>query len=691
MPRPVIYISAVERELQSARNIVANTLIARGYKPTWQDLASTEEDDPKARIRKAVDQSHAVIQIVGNSHGSSPSDPDEEFGSVSYTQYEALYAQKNEKPIRYVILNKSHPIDCENDEPLKLQKLQCDYRTSILKHGSLCHFSSAPHTTGEIARKICEDFAGFHRRQRKGAAALVALLLVGLSAITWITLRQGKNDKSVAASDVEIRDTATPEEITPEETTPEETTPEETTPEETIPEVIAREEIVPDETHAEKVVPEGNPIEETGVNIDSDPSPIDPMEQVLLGLAAAENRSRILGEKLTQEELRTRAHTLLETELDLAPGTLADTLPAYARDIYDSPESSLVMKANAAYALNKFEEAEALLLQQEATDSAAMENSGEDTGNLITKRIQSLEGAAQFATAQSRYSRSVKHYRDAADLCSVERDPLEWARIHQKLAYALTYTRQYSKVVDKLHEVIPVFEKHLGAENPETLSSSNNLANALYAIGRYREAEERHRAVLAARERALGAAHADTLTSRNNLAATLSFQRKHDEAEQQYRTVLAANESALGAEHPDTLFTRNNLAKTLKAQDKHSEAEQQYLAVIAIRERILGAEHAETLSSREDLAKTLRSQGKFAEAEEQSRAILAIRERVLGAEHFDVFLSCHNLALSLAKQEKPEEALVYAQRALTGFTRNIGANTPYTNAARKLVTLLLRE
>jgi tetratricopeptide (TPR) repeat protein len=680
MPRPVIYISAASQELLSTRHIVANSLAALGYKPKWQDIAPTETGNLKAVLRNCVDHSHAVLQIVGHSHGCSPAEPDEEFGSVSYTQYEALYAQKKGKPVWYIILDESHPTDCENNEPEELQQLQSAYRIKVESHHGLCQASATARTTQQIVLNLCKDFSELRSRSRKRAAALIALLLVTISGITWIILRQNKNDDSVAsthsANEVAAQETAPPDKIAPNEVTQEE---------------VAPDEFVPGETLPEKVIPEGISMEGTGEKSDDVPSPLSPMEKVLFGLADAENRSRILGEKLTLGELRTRAHTLLETELSLAPGTLADTLPAYARDIYDSPDSSLAMKANAAYALNKFEEAEELLLHQESTDSAAMENSGEGAGDLIPKRIQSLEGAAQFATAQIQFSRSVKHYRAAAALCSVERDPLEWARIHQKLAYALTYTGQFSKVADNLLQVIPVYEKLLGAEHPETLSSSNNLANALNSLGRHTEAEERHRAVLATRERVLGAAQPATLNSRNNLAATLNFQRKHNEAEQQYRTVLAANESALGADHPDTLFTRNNLAKTLKAQGKHSEAEQQYRAVIAIRERILGAEHPETLSSRENLAKTLRSQEKYADAEQQSRAILAIRERVLGAEHHDVFLSCHNLALSLAKQGETGEALVFAQRALTGFTRNIGANTPYTNAARKLVTLLLHE
>lgn len=41
-PRPLIFISAVSRELRSARQLVANTLTFLGYQPIWQDIFGTD-------------------------------------------------------------------------------------------------------------------------------------------------------------------------------------------------------------------------------------------------------------------------------------------------------------------------------------------------------------------------------------------------------------------------------------------------------------------------------------------------------------------------------------------------------------------------------------------------------------------------------------------------------------------------
>ncbi|MFE1545739.1 tetratricopeptide repeat protein, partial [Streptomyces microflavus] len=60
----------------------------------------------------------------------------------------------------------------------------------------------------------------------------------------------------------------------------------------------------------------------------------------------------------------------------------------------------------------------------------------------------------------------------------------------------------------------------LGPNHPHTLTSRNNLANALNHLGEHQEAADLHRQTLTDRERTLGPNHPHTLTSRNNLTTT---------------------------------------------------------------------------------------------------------------------------------------------------------------------------
>src|SRR5205085_12188368 len=65
-PRPPIFISAVTKELKSARQLVANTLTFLGYEPMWQDIFGTESGDLRGVLRQKIDQCKGVVQLVGS-------------------------------------------------------------------------------------------------------------------------------------------------------------------------------------------------------------------------------------------------------------------------------------------------------------------------------------------------------------------------------------------------------------------------------------------------------------------------------------------------------------------------------------------------------------------------------------------------------------------------------------------------
>ena len=115
-PRPAIFISAVSIELKSARQLVANTLTFLGYDPEWQDLFGTEEGDLRAVLRRRIDSCKGVVQLVGKCYGAEPPSTDEQFGRVSYTQYEALYASSRGKKLWYLFLDESFPSDPHEEE-----------------------------------------------------------------------------------------------------------------------------------------------------------------------------------------------------------------------------------------------------------------------------------------------------------------------------------------------------------------------------------------------------------------------------------------------------------------------------------------------------------------------------------------------------------------------------------------------
>jgi tetratricopeptide (TPR) repeat protein len=203
------------------------------------------------------------------------------------------------------------------------------------------------------------------------------------------------------------------------------------------------------------------------------------------------------------------------------------------------------------------------------------------------------------------------------------------------------------------------------------------------SLGQYAVAEASHRQALLLREEVLGLEHPDTLTSMNNLAQALDRQGKYEEAEAMNRQTLARKEKVLGREHPDTLMSMNNLATVLNRQGKYEEAEAMNRETLARKEKVLGREHPETLTSMNNLAQVLDRQGKYEEAEAMNRETLARREKVLGHEHPSTLTSVYCLAYLLTHRRRYNEALALYARACAGYQAVLGQDHPNTRACHQ--------
>ena len=659
--RPVIFISAVSKELRSARDLVAKTLLALGYDPKWQDIAATDAGDLRGVLRKWVDDSDAVLQLIGHCYGFGPKTPDPDFGECSYTQYEALYARQQGKPVYYIFTDDAHPTDGCGCEPKTLHDLQEQYRQKVKGYGDLYHSTSSLTQTELLVRRLQDDLAKLraegqkqHRSLSQRLALVLLLVLVLVLGVLWLKRDQGQQTQVT---------------------------------------------------------------NETKTVVTNLQAQNDKLLQALRDLPQTLNQQAQGGQKEDETTRMARAYATLEDKLKLPKSTLEKELPHFAEQLLARADTSTMDRANALFATKKFAEAEAEAVKAKDHALAA-------AGKPVQDAIAALELAGQSAAAQVHYSQAMEHYRAATALTSKDRDFLEWLdlqnvisvlyylqgrypedlvhckevwqmaqqagkdnapavlRAHMFFAIGLQANGQAAAAEREYRLVNQVQERVLGAEHSDTLASRGNLANALQAQGRHAEAEQEHRAALKLQERVLGAEHPDTLASRSGLANALQAQGRHAEAEQEHRAVLKVRERGLGADHPDTLRSRMNLGSALNSQAKHAEAEQEYRRSLEIKEIVLGAEHPDTLASRMGVANALYSQAKYAEAGQEYRAVLKLQERVLGAEHPDVARSCHNLALCLAAQEKLPEALAFIQRAEQVWMKVLGTEHPHTKDAK---------
>ena len=330
--RPVIFISAVSKELRSARDLVAKTLVALGYEPKWQDIAATDAGDLRGVLRKWVDESEAVIQLVGHCYGFAPKDPDAEFGVCSYTQLEALYARQQGKKVWYVILSPEHPTDPCAAEASAPRELQDAYRVKVTGTSYLYHRSSSQLQTDNIVLRLRNDLAELRKRGQLHAAIVVGILLVLVLGIGWL-----KRDLFVQHQ----ASTATIQKV--------------------------------DVLHEDNArLAQQN----------------DKLLQALRDLPQALSRQP-RGDAPDDEDTRTaRAYTVLEAQLKLTPGSLAKELPQFAQQLLQRADTSALDRANALFATRKFAEAEAEALKNNWAVTIAIVDEG---GHLLW--LQRLDGA----------------------------------------------------------------------------------------------------------------------------------------------------------------------------------------------------------------------------------------------------------------------------------------------------------
>jgi tetratricopeptide (TPR) repeat protein len=698
-PRPLIFISAVSRELRSARQLVANTLTFLGYEPVWQDIFGTEGGDLREILRQQIDQCKGVVQLVGQCYGAEPPSADEQFGRVSYTQYEALYARQRGKKVWYLFIDEHFPIDPCDRESAEARDLQAAYRRRLQADTHLFHPLTSAEALEASVLKLRDDLVHLRRGAKQWATGVAILLIISVALGLWLlhgqrgTARQmGETKQAVAAMTEEM--------------------------------TKLRQGIM-QYTQVEAQVRQSQSGQDTG-------------------------------------GVQERVYAQLGKQLDLDANLVRKKLPQVAENLKSAPDATSYERANAAYVSNDYSEAERLSLQaaEEAKNAPSAKPSDivqalKLAGLSAQKRIQYASAMAHFREAEKLMDRQrnpeewaeVQHaiadllldqgrYNDAANIL---RDVVEvrgqvfgsehpeTLRSRNRLAYALWRQGRYADAQADFRQVVLLEEKALGREHPDTLLSRNGLAIALDDGGKHSDAEAEHREVLKIREKVLGAEHPDTLRSRNNLALALNRQGKYAEAETDFRELIKLEEKVLGPEHPDTLRSRSNLIVALGNQHKDSEAETEFGELIKLEEKVLGPEHPDTLRSRSNLAyalarqgkyaeaendfreaikteekvlgpqhpatlgsrggltSVLTSQGKYAEAEAECRDLIQVEEKVLGPEHLSTLDSCYNLAFDLARQGKIQEATQFARRAAESAVKVLGPNHPSTEKYAELL------
>jgi hypothetical protein len=203
-PRPTIFISAVSKELRSARQLVANTLTFLGYEPVWQDIFGTEGGDLRQMLRTQIDQCKGVVQLVGQCYGAEPPAPDPEFGRVSYTQFEALYGRKKGKKVWYLFMDENFPIDQHEPEPEEVRPLQAAYRNVLKADTHLFHPLASREALEAGVLKLRDDLTRLRRGAKQWAVGVAALLAIIALLVVWLVHSQSETKRTMGAMSAQM-------------------------------------------------------------------------------------------------------------------------------------------------------------------------------------------------------------------------------------------------------------------------------------------------------------------------------------------------------------------------------------------------------------------------------------------------------------------------------------------------------
>ncbi len=206
MDRPRLFLSAVSQELRTARNAVAVTVRTLGYDPVSQDDFPTGHGELREWLCHEIDSCQGLLQIVGQGYGAEPPEVDPEWGRVSYTQFEFLYARRQGKKTWLIVAGEQCqrdwppaeldlPDDPAHTDPAGYQaqrrQLQQDYLARLQRENHLWHLVDNPLELQNVVLRLRDELGELRRRSERRhrrlswALGAILLALVVLGGGVW--------------------------------------------------------------------------------------------------------------------------------------------------------------------------------------------------------------------------------------------------------------------------------------------------------------------------------------------------------------------------------------------------------------------------------------------------------------------------------------------------------------------------
>ncbi len=271
-----------------------------------------------------------------------------------------------------------------------------------------------------------------------------------------------------------------------------------------------------------------------------------------------------------------------------------------------------------------------------------------------------------------------------------------WSPDDAKLAVSISDFLRFAGAAGEdfkqlLEKILKVRERILGADDPGTLESLNNLALILIERGESELAQTLFDRAWESQRRLLGDDHPATLTSLNNLAGCLFKRGDLEGAQSLLEEVVRRRAHVLGPWHPTTLNAVSSLAAILHRRGDFGAAAKLYARVHGALRLSLGPDHLETLSAFRNVARTSSQKADVENKVEMLRQVYEEFARVLGPEHPKTLGSMADLAREVSARGDTQGGRTLLEQVLERQTRVLGQEHPDTLSTMSGLAVVMLE
>ncbi len=184
----------------------------------------------------------------------------------------------------------------------------------------------------------------------------------------------------------------------------------------------------------------------------------------------------------------------------------------------------------------------------------------------------------------------------------------------RKLAQMLVNLRRYDEAEQMMRDVSATLRRVKGENDPVTVNSYTDLAYLFHNAKKFEEGEQFAREGYEKSKVVYGEMHSHTVAAKYALAIALSDLRRSDEAIPLYLDAIERSKKISGPTNPATLSIMNGASIELSRAGKTDQAVALQRESLAGLTATLGADHPQRLSALFNLCRTLQQLGKWDEA-----------------------------------------------------------------------------